>query len=89
VCFASITLCTASQRVIQNASVRFVIDSVRKLLDSPSYGPTIAVSLPLAQDGLKAHTAHVALWGGGSIYGPNNIYTAVLTYKNRMAKIFS
>jgi hypothetical protein len=33
VSFAAITLCVASQRVF----VYFVIDSVRKLLDTPSY----------------------------------------------------
>jgi hypothetical protein len=35
VSFAAITLCVASQRVF--VFVRFVIDSVRKLLDTPSY----------------------------------------------------
>jgi hypothetical protein len=34
VSFAAITLCVASQRVFV---VYFVIDSVRKLLDTPSY----------------------------------------------------
>jgi hypothetical protein len=34
VSFAAITLCVASQRVF---IVYFVIDSVRKLLDTPSY----------------------------------------------------
>jgi hypothetical protein len=38
VSFASITLCVASQRVfIAVVTVYFVIDSVRKLLDIPSY----------------------------------------------------
>jgi hypothetical protein len=38
VCFAAISLCVASQRVFINvAVVYFVIDSVRKLLDTPSY----------------------------------------------------
>jgi hypothetical protein len=38
VSFAAITLCVASQRVfIVVGSVYFVIDSVRKLLDTPSY----------------------------------------------------
>jgi hypothetical protein len=36
VSFAAITLCVASQRVFI-AVVYFVIDSVRKLLDTPSY----------------------------------------------------
>jgi hypothetical protein len=35
--FASITLCVASQRVFIFVSVYFVIDTVRKLLDAPSY----------------------------------------------------
>jgi hypothetical protein len=37
VSFATITLCVASQRVIPKVSLHFVIDSVRKLSDSPSY----------------------------------------------------
>jgi hypothetical protein len=36
VSFAAITLCVASQRVFV-ISVYFVTDSVRKLLDTPSY----------------------------------------------------
>jgi hypothetical protein len=35
--FAALTLCIASQRVFIVVSVYFVIDSVRKLLDTPSY----------------------------------------------------
>jgi hypothetical protein len=37
VSFAAITLCVASQRVFIVLSVYFVIDSVRKLLDTLSY----------------------------------------------------
>jgi len=37
VSFAAITLCVASQRVFIVVLVYFVIDSVRKLLDTPSY----------------------------------------------------
>jgi len=37
VSFASITLCVASQRVFIVVVIYFVIDSVRKLLDTPSY----------------------------------------------------
>jgi hypothetical protein len=35
--FAAITLCVASQQVFIVVRVYFVIDSVRKLLDTPSY----------------------------------------------------
>jgi hypothetical protein len=35
--FAAITLCVASQRAIPEVSVYFVIDSVWKILDTPSY----------------------------------------------------
>jgi hypothetical protein len=35
--FAAITLCVASQLAFVVVSVYFVIDSVRKLLDTPSY----------------------------------------------------
>jgi hypothetical protein len=38
VSFADITLCVASQRAIPKVSVYFIIDSVRKLSDTPSYG---------------------------------------------------
>jgi len=37
VSFAAITLCVVSQQVFIVLSVYFVIDSVRKLLDTPSY----------------------------------------------------
>jgi hypothetical protein len=37
VSFAAITICVASQRVFIVVSVYFVIDSVRKLLDTPMY----------------------------------------------------
>jgi hypothetical protein len=42
VSFASITLCVASQRVIPKVSAYFVIDSVRKLLNTPSYESRVA-----------------------------------------------
>jgi hypothetical protein len=42
VSFVAITLCVASQRVFINV-VYFVIDSVRKLLDTPSYIHILAV----------------------------------------------
>jgi hypothetical protein len=38
VSFAAITLCVASRRVFIVVSLYFVIDSVRKLLDTPSNG---------------------------------------------------
>jgi hypothetical protein len=37
VSFAAITLCVASQLVFIDVSIYFVIDSVRKILDTPSY----------------------------------------------------
>jgi hypothetical protein len=37
VSFAAITLCVASQRVFIAVSVYFIIDSVRKLLDTHSH----------------------------------------------------
>jgi hypothetical protein len=40
VSFAAITLCVASQRVFVVVSVYFVIDSVRKVLDTPSHTST-------------------------------------------------
>jgi hypothetical protein len=47
VSFATITLCVASQRVFVVVSIYFVIDSVRKLLDSLSYLPKVKVKLSL------------------------------------------
>jgi hypothetical protein len=41
VSFTAITLSVASQRVIAKVRVYFVIDSVRKLLDTPSYNAII------------------------------------------------
>jgi hypothetical protein len=44
VSFAAITLCVASQRVfIASVVVVFVIDSVRKLLYTPSYYPSLLI----------------------------------------------
>jgi len=37
VSFAGITLCVDSQRVFVLVSMYFIIDSVRKFLDTPSY----------------------------------------------------
>jgi hypothetical protein len=44
----AITLCVASQRVFIITVVYFVIDSVRKLLDTPSYFSAIPCCLPLS-----------------------------------------
>jgi len=53
VSFAAITLRVASQRVSIVAIVYFVIDSVRKLLDTPSYVYgiffSISFSVPLSK----------------------------------------
>jgi hypothetical protein len=45
VSFAAITLLVASQRVFIVVSVYFFIDSVRKLLDRPSYVVQLPASL--------------------------------------------
>jgi hypothetical protein len=37
VSFATITLCVASQKVVPKVSLYFVIDSVQRFLDTPSY----------------------------------------------------
>jgi hypothetical protein len=42
VSFAAITLYVASQRVFIVVSVHFFIDSVRKLLDTPSYNSLLS-----------------------------------------------
>jgi hypothetical protein len=53
--FASITLCVASQRVF--IVVYFVIDSVRKLLDTPS----CAFSLLFKQISVFPHTTNIVV----------------------------
>jgi hypothetical protein len=45
VIFAAITLCVASQQVCIVVGVYFVIDSVRKLLDTHSYGVTLILQI--------------------------------------------
>jgi hypothetical protein len=47
VSFAAITLCVASQRVFV-VVVYFVIDSVRKLLDTPSYTLFFSVAIVIS-----------------------------------------
>jgi hypothetical protein len=48
VSFAAITLCVASQQVIPEASVYFIIELVRRILDTPSY-------VPPEHDAIKAY----------------------------------
>jgi hypothetical protein len=62
VSFASITLCVASQRVIIVVSVYFVTDSVRKLLDTPSYGWLSGTAKHCTPSSIT--TAVVANWDG-------------------------
>jgi hypothetical protein len=49
VSYSAITLCAVSQRVFTVVSVYFVIDSVRKLLDTPSYVEISATDLLFLQ----------------------------------------
>jgi hypothetical protein len=42
VSFAAITLCVASQRVFVVVDIYFVLDSVRKLMDTPSYDELVS-----------------------------------------------
>jgi hypothetical protein len=55
VSFAAITLCVASKQVFIDAVVYFVIDSVRKLLDIPSYAWKVKVKLYLCFDWASHH----------------------------------
>jgi hypothetical protein len=55
VSFAAITLCVASQRLFTVVSVYFVIDSVRKLLDTPSYIRGVARKLVLQKYLFSTH----------------------------------
>jgi hypothetical protein len=61
VSFAAITLCVASQQVfvvvVVVVVVDFVIDSVQKLLDTPSYRRKSANStMQMVADGLRTQT---------------------------------
>jgi hypothetical protein len=47
VSFAAITLCVASQRLFIVVRVYFVIDSLRKLLDTPSYLSAVVTEISL------------------------------------------
>jgi hypothetical protein len=49
VSFAAITLCVASQRVIPKVSIYIIMDSVRKVLDTPSYDSYSILSNLLTQ----------------------------------------
>jgi hypothetical protein len=67
VSFAAITVCIASQRVILKVSVYFVIDPVRKRLDTPSYFSQFFICYVLqfcAIAALNEHHAMKALDGG-------------------------
>jgi hypothetical protein len=66
VSFAAITLCVASQRVfvVVVVVVYFVIDSVRKLMDTPSYITHVKINLSLC---LNKHHATKAYWGSECI----------------------
>jgi len=52
VSFASITLCVTSQRVFIVVSLYFVIDSVRKLLDTPSYNLQVKLLRTWAEENI-------------------------------------
>jgi hypothetical protein len=60
VSFAALILCVASQRVFIVASVYFVIDSVRKLLDTLSYIRHLTIS---ASDCVQIASFHVFMAG--------------------------
>jgi hypothetical protein len=65
VSFAVLTPCVASQRVIPKVSVHFVIESVRKLLDTPSYSSplTYPVSHLMSIEGSSSGAKTVRAWG--------------------------
>jgi hypothetical protein len=58
VSFAAITLCVVSQRVFIVVSVYFVIDLVRKLLDTPSYATRFGEPWCI---GLHDHSFHFSV----------------------------
>jgi hypothetical protein len=59
VSFVAITLCVASQRVVPKISVYFVIDSVRKRLDTTTYNYALRQSSRCCTQGWNARTV---LW---------------------------
>jgi len=64
VSFSVITVYVASQRVILKISVYFVIDSVRELLDTPSYMRLTKLSVFIT---VRASVTSINFffWGGG------------------------
>jgi hypothetical protein len=72
VCFAAITLCVTSQHVII-VVVCYIIDSVRKLLDTPSYNILIESGIHMKQfkgknrlsKSITKHHAMKTYWGNG------------------------
>jgi hypothetical protein len=61
VSFAATTLCVASQQVFIVVSVYFVIDSVRKLLDTSSYTEIVLSTAELAEFPLQKHESRFSL----------------------------
>jgi hypothetical protein len=59
VSFAAITLCVASQQVFIVVSVYFVMDSVRKLLDTPSYSHVRSGTLRVETQQLEKQRMYV------------------------------
>jgi hypothetical protein len=62
VSFATITICVASQRAILKVSVNFVIDSVRKLLDTPSYASSHADAWRISQESICVFPWHAQVF---------------------------
>jgi hypothetical protein len=64
VSFAAITLCVASQRAIPKVSVYFVVESVRKLLNTTSYSAGIKNAcsfIPVSPHGVDRHRGNFTL----------------------------
>jgi hypothetical protein len=70
---AAITLCIASQRVLIVVVVYFVIDSVRKLLDIPSYTKKLWVSSMGVRSGflLSGKNTNCKFFVTKNIFGPS------------------
>jgi hypothetical protein len=85
VSFATITLCVASQQVLIAVSMYFFIDSVRKLLDTPSYCYKLVTRNKAHHNltSLSTHldTASLIKYSASITIIGNSFYKLLITYK--------
>jgi hypothetical protein len=85
--FAAITLCVASQRVFIVVSVYFVIDSVRKLLGTPSYD--INYGGILSNKNVIFNLSKIYICTAGKMVSNNGMCVEVSCLNKRASPIFT